>query len=548
MSAEVAGNKEYVTLLGSIKERIRTSQIRAAVKVNQELLALYWFIGEALSAREAEWGSKFIETLARDLKVEFPDMKGFSKRNLEDMRRWYVFHNQNIEFAQQAVAQLQETPEIQIAQQAVAQFGQQAVDPNLAALLFNIPWGHHTVILTKANTPQEAYFYIIKTIQNNWSRSILQSQIESKLFERQGKALTNFQLTLPKPQSDLAQETIKSEYNFDFLSLTEEMKERDLELGLIDHIRKFLLELGKGFAYVGNQYNLNVEGDDFFLDLLFFNYRLNRFVIFELKVGDFKPEFAGKLNMYINTVNKQVKLPDHADTIGVLLCKTPNKSVIELSMMGMGAPMGVAEYKLTKELKTAMPSKKELEAELNKQPTAPTSPAISEKLNRIQELIKKSGKKPVTVKRNKELEEKLYDSFYVELVNAINKELDKNGVNTMFESSREQFTSNQERNKTINALRESYSTADSLPSNLGYEKSLLGFKAAGTKAFNQNISFEIELQDYKYQLTIKHRSVCLDEWLYDETIPKQKIQELAEYFVEDLLESIEKQLERNIES
>ncbi len=351
MSKDVATNKGYISWFVEIKKRIQSSQQRAALKVNQELLSLYWFIGDALAHKQSDWGDKFIENLARDLKVEFPSVKGFSKRNLEQMRRWVDYHSAHIDIAQQVVAQveldpllkftkqgatqLQNDANLKITKQAATQLpelGQQTDDLNLTSLLFNIPWWHHILILSKIKDPEEVYFYIIKTIQNGWSRSILQEQILSDLYNRQGKALTNFELTLPDSQADLAQETLKNPYSFDFLTLTEDAKERDFEQALIQHIKKFLLELGKGFAYVGNQYNLNVEGDDFFLDLLFFNINLNCYVVFELKVGDFKPEFAGKLNMYVNTINNQVKSDHHGETIGVLLCKTPNKTVIEYSI------------------------------------------------------------------------------------------------------------------------------------------------------------------------------------------------------------------------
>ena len=368
MSKELAGDLEYIKWLGDIKSRIHSAQQRAILKVNQELLGLYWAIGEALATKKTDWGDKFIDNLSRDLKVEFPTEKGFSKTNLKYMRRWYIQYSSNIEIGQQLVDQLEKNAKTQFQQQVLAQlpinFSQQAVDQMVIGILFSIPWGHHILILTKTKKIKEAYFYLVETIKNNWSRSVLQLQIERNLFELQGSKLNNFDLTIPSNQKDLVRETLKSEYNLDFLGLKSDVQEKELEEGLTNQIRKFLMALGKGFSYVGNQHNIQVAGDDFFLDMLFFNINLNCYVVIELKIGDFKPEFTGKLNFYTNAVDEIVKLPSHNSTIGILLCKTPNKKVIKLSLKGVNTPVGVADYKLTKKLKAGLPTRKELEQSL----------------------------------------------------------------------------------------------------------------------------------------------------------------------------------------
>tara|TARA_R110002050_G_scaffold20348_1_gene57695 strand:- start:88230 stop:89366 length:1137 start_codon:yes stop_codon:yes gene_type:complete len=358
----------YLDWIGGIKSRIHTAKQRVVLSVNAELLGIYWFIGEALANKKSDWGDKVIDNLARELKVEFPNEKGFSRRNLMYMQQWFNYHSANNQFVQQAVAQFGPNAEKQLVQQLVAQLPSNYKDPlhsSLFGLLFSIPWGHHTLILSKAKTPQETYFYIIETIRNNWSRSVLQHQIQDNLFAAQGSKVNNFDLTLPHPQKDLAKETLKSEYNLDFLGLKTDIQEKELEEALTNHIRKFLMALGKGFAYVGNQHNIQVAGDDFFLDMLFFNINLNCYVVVELKVGDFKPEFIGKLNFYINAVNQIVKVPEQNETIGILLCKTPNTEVIKLSLKGVDTPMHAADYKLTKELKKGLPTKKELEQSLH---------------------------------------------------------------------------------------------------------------------------------------------------------------------------------------
>ena len=238
----------------------------------------------------------------------------------------------------------------------------------MQAPLAQLSWYHHITLLDKVKDPITRLFYIEKAGKNGWSRDVMVLQIESKLHQRQGKAITNFENTLPPLQSDLAKETLKNPYLFDFLSIGEEMQERELEKALMQHIKKFLLELGRGFAYVGNQFNIVVQEDDYFLDLLFYNYHLHCFIVFELKIGKFKPEYAGKLNFYINTADEQIKGKEDKPTIGVLLCKTPNHTVVKYALKGIKTPMGVADYEfakaLPKNLKSELPSIEELETAL----------------------------------------------------------------------------------------------------------------------------------------------------------------------------------------
>jgi predicted nuclease of restriction endonuclease-like (RecB) superfamily len=375
MKPDIIKNKDYAVWLKEIKAKIRNTQIKAAVRVNTELLNLYWDLGKMIVEKQskAKWGDGVIELLSKDLLSEFPEMTGFSLTNLKYIRKWYQFYSRKI--SQQLVGQLgtisktlQFSRQIQKSQQAVDQIQSTLKMQQLVGL---IPWGNHIQIITKCKEPEEALFYVMENIKNNWSRSVLVHQMESGLYKRQGKAITNFEFTLPAPQSDLARETLKNSYNFDFLSLGKEMQERDLESALVHHLKKFMLELGKGYAYVGNQHNLTVENDDFFLDLLFYNYHLHCFVIVELKIGDFKAEYAGKLNLYINIVNAQLKGSEDKSTIGILLCKTPNKTIVKYSLQGISTPMGVSDYKLgqslPKELKGEIPSIKELEQELKKE-------------------------------------------------------------------------------------------------------------------------------------------------------------------------------------
>lgn len=335
-------DKDYIEWLKELKNKVLSSQLKAAVAVNTALLEFYWELGADIVEKQknASWGSGFLNQLSKDLMAEFPDMKGFSLRNIKYIRQWYQFYTNDIQIGQQAVAQL-----------------------------LQIPWGHNLRIISKCKTLEEAQFYVHKTIENNWSRSILTHQIEGDLFARTGKAITNFEDTLAQPQSDLAREIIKNPYNFDFLTLTQSYTERELENSLIDHITKFLLELGAGFAYLGRQVPLHVGERDFSLDLLFYHTRLHCYVVVELKVVDFEPEHAGKLNFYITTIDEQLRTNRDEPTIGILLCKGKDKVVAEYALKDIHKPIGVSEYQLTKslpeEFKSSLPAIEDIESELS---------------------------------------------------------------------------------------------------------------------------------------------------------------------------------------
>jgi len=346
----------YAHVLSDLKNKILIARQQAVVSVNANLLSVYWEIGKTILNRQQQqgWGAKVIDRLSSDLKKEFPDMQGLSVRNIKYMRA-FAESWPSFPFVQGPLAQIQKTVEKD--------------DKFMQAPLAQISWYHHITLLEKLKNPDIREFYILKTIQNGWSRDVMAAQIASKLHLRVGNAITNFKSTLPPVHSDLAHQTLKNPYLLDFLDLREDIKERDLERGLLEHLKQFLLELGRGFAYVGNQFNLTVEKDEFFLDLLFFNFHLNCFVVFELKIGDFQPEFAGKLNFYINCIDEQVKGKEHNPTIGVLLCKTSNQTVIKYSLKSIGTPIGVADYELRKtlpkKLAKQMPTIEELEEQLD---------------------------------------------------------------------------------------------------------------------------------------------------------------------------------------
>lgn len=327
----------YADWLVEIKGRVTAARQRAVLAANAELVQLYWQIGRDILERQAQqgWGSKVIERLAHDLLEAFPEMKGFSTRNLMYMR----------DFAEV-------WPSAAIVQQTAAQ----------------LPWFHNVVLMTRVKDHAVREWYAQRAIAGGWSRATLELQIRHRLHERQGNAVTNFEDRLPAPHSQLAQETLKDPYLFDFLGLGDEAHERAIESGLVQHITRFLLELGSGFAFLGRQVRLEVEGEEFFIDLLFYHTRLKCHVVVELKATAFKPEHAGQLNFYLTAVDRQVKAPDDNPTIGLLLCKTQKRTVVEYALSGIDKPMGVAEYQLVRALPDSLvsnlPSVEELESEL----------------------------------------------------------------------------------------------------------------------------------------------------------------------------------------
>ena len=337
MSSESIISGEYTAFIETLKSDIRTTQVKAALALNRELVLLYWRIGGGILAKQKElgWGAKVVEQISRDLRLEFPTMKGFSRTNLLYMRLFAESY-----------------PDAQIVQQLVGQ----------------IPWGHIVRILDKIKDATTREFYINQTIENSWSRNVLEMQIETGLHLRQGKAITNFELTMPKADSDLANQLLKSPYNFDFLGLGEEAHERDIEAAMMRHIRDYLLELGVGFAFVGSQYRIEIEQEEFFIDQLFYHLRLRCYVVLELKAGKFKPEYLGKLNFYLSAIDDMLREDIDKPSIGLILCRGENKTVAEYSMRDVEKPIGISSYELTRvlpeNLRGNLPTIEEIEAEL----------------------------------------------------------------------------------------------------------------------------------------------------------------------------------------
>jgi predicted nuclease of restriction endonuclease-like (RecB) superfamily len=329
----------YEEFLHDVKARIQSAQVRAALAVNSELVLLYWSIGRDILSRQGEqgWGAKVIDQLSADLRREFPTQKGFSPRNLKYMRAF-----------------AEAWPE----------------EPIVQAVLAQITWYHNLALLEKIASREDRLWYARQAIENGWSRNILVHQIETRLQERLGNAQTNFARTLPAPQSDLAQNLLKDPYNFDFLTVGKEAEEREIEQGLVGHIRDFLLELGVGFSFVGTQYRLDIAGQDWFLDMLFYHLKLRCYVVVELKATDFKPEYAGKMQFYLSAVDDTLRHETDAPSIGLILCRTKNRLVVEYTLRDSNRPIGVSAYQITEALpealQSSLPTIAQLEAELAK--------------------------------------------------------------------------------------------------------------------------------------------------------------------------------------
>lgn len=333
--------REWIKRLGT---RIRSAQVKAAIRVNSELLRLYWSIGEELAekTKAAKWGDGWLEATSRDLLSDFPEMRGFSFRNLKSIRQWYTFY-----------------ASVEIGKQPVSQLGE---------VFFAVPWGHHLYILQRSKTVDKALFYLRKTVENNWSRSVLLNFLDTDLYEREGKAVTNFSTALPAPGGDLAQNLTRDPYCFGFLEITERHNERQLKNALVSNIEKFLLELGTGFAYMGREYRLEIGDKEQFLDMLFYNVRLRCYIVIEVKTEEFAPSFVGQLGAYTVAVDHLLRKEGDNKTIGLLICKTKNNVFAKYALESTNQPIGISEYELSRlypeKVEGTIPTVEEIESRL----------------------------------------------------------------------------------------------------------------------------------------------------------------------------------------
>ena len=355
----IKSNSDFKSWVSQLKQDIRSAQIRAAIKVNTELLRLYWRMGAEIFEKQkaSSWGDGWLKELSHELMAEFPDMKGFSLRNLQYIKQWYLFYNQENTIVQQVVAQLDDDK----SQASVSQISEE--------VFFSVPWGHHLYIISQCKEVSRAVFYLKKTVENGWSRAVLLNYLDTNLYERQGKAVNNFKRLLANPQSELAAQTLKDPYNFDFLTIDGEYRERELEQAITHNVTRFLLELGTGFAFVGSQVPLQVGEDTVYPDLLFYHLELQCYVVVELKVTKFKGEHLGQLGLYVSAVNHSKKKPTDNPTIGLIICKTKNNVMAQYGGESTNQPIGISEYQLSKlmpeHIQSQLPTIEDIEATLS---------------------------------------------------------------------------------------------------------------------------------------------------------------------------------------
>ena len=355
----MTADEGYVQWMADIKQRYRQSQVKAAVRVNTAMLEFYWSVGRDLVALRAEerWGAGVVKQFALDMRQAFPDETGFSDTNVKYMKRWYLFYYERVIKGQRPVDQIGHQAgdelEVIIRQQVADQIeegekGQRLVDQlEMPELFGRVPWGQHIDIISRCETLDEALFYVQQVVDGGWSRPRLNANIDKHLYQSQGAAVTNFEHTLPAPQSQLAKEILKDPYHFGFLSMSEEYEEKDLEDALVSNVTRFLMELGKGFSYVGRQMELQMPGGQtFFPDLLFYHIPQHRYVVIELKVVKYIPEFAGKLNFYVTAVDELLRGEGDNPTVGLIICKSTDKTVVEWSLRDINKPLGVSTYQL----------------------------------------------------------------------------------------------------------------------------------------------------------------------------------------------------------
>ncbi len=521
----------YADILNALKEKIRASRLKAVFAVNQELLKVYWEIGKViLEQQQAEgWGSKVIDRLAHDLKVEFPDLKGVSARNLKYMRSFAEAYP-DFTIVQAAPAQLENTDN----QQNV--FGQ--------AQLALLSWYHHTTLLDKVKDYNIRSFYIAQTIQNGWSRDVMVHQIESGLHNRIGKIQTNFPATIPE-NSELVQQIFKDPYKFEFIYLSQQAKEKDLEDALVNQLTKFLLELGQHFAFLGRQYKVTVGEKEFFFDLLFYHTRLKRYIVIDLKIDEFKPEYKGKMEFYLNVADDHLKQNDDEKSIGIILCKTKDSLVVEYALRDSSKPIGIAEYHISEALpeniKGDLPTIEELEAEIERGYEELKSPA-DRKFDKIKELLGKLKTDEIREKRTEAKCQEILTKLIFPLRNSLETSL-KETIELFDECVWTYSIENNYRNTEETALQQL--NEKKVVQNMELQLRLSGMRKAGVKTFSIWTSLCINLQEYYYR--IGKEQFPKEIWyesVYHVLPNEEAMKDLEEKFKATLYDSITENLER----
>ena len=542
----------YQNILKSLKEKIRMARMRASLKVNRELLGVYWEIGNVILAEQKEqgWGAKIIDKLAADLKSEFPDLTGLSTRNLKYMRAFAESYP-NFGIVQQGAAQMQniENQGNEFVQGALAQTGDNAQYQFVQGMLAQLSWYHHITILDKVKDRDTRLFYIQETVQGGWSRDVMVHQIEAGLHQRKGKILSNFKNTIAPEQSELVQQLFKDPYKFEFIYLGKEAKERDLEDALTNQLTKFLLELGQYFSFMGRQYKLMLGEKEFFFDLLFYHTRLKRYIIIDLKIDEFKPEYKGKMEFYLNLADEHLKQKDDEKSIGLILCKTKDGLVVEYALRDSTKPIGIAEYKinelLPENIRGELPSIEQLEAEIGKEYEELKSPA-QKRFDLLKEKLAALKGNEIKQTATKEILFEIFDQSLMPLYTVLLARMED--FNDMFVSHSYQWQGKNSIINSIEQLPQHWKDEEFMRGNKDFyfNYQLCGFKKAGTDAFNTSfqLNYRIDVYWYGFTLVNYNNQQPFIKKLYDEQLTPQEIDGIVDIVYNEMISEIEKNIER----
>lgn len=541
----------YQNILKSLKEKIRMARMRASLKVNRELLGVYWEIGNVILAEQKEqgWGAKIIDKLAADLKSEFPDLTGLSTRNLKYMRAFAESYP-NFGIVQQGAAQMQniENQGNEFVQGALAQTGDNAQYQFVQGMLAQLSWYHHITLLDKVKDRDTRLFYIQETVQGGWSRDVMVHQIEAGLHQRKGKILSNFKNTIAPEQSELVQQLFKDPYKFEFIYLGKEAKERDLEDALTNQLTKFLLELGQYFSFMGRQYKLMLGEKEFFFDLLFYHTRLKRYIIIDLKIDEFKPEYKGKMEFYLNLADEHLKQKDDEKSIGLILCKTKDGLVVEYALRDSTKPIGIAEYKinelLPENIRGELPSIEQLEAEIGKEYEELKSPA-QKRFDLLKEKLAALKGNEIKQTATKEILFEIFDQSLMPLYTVLLARMED--FNDMFVSHSYQWQGKNSIINSIEQLPQHWKDEEFMRGNKDFyfNYQLCGFKKAGTEAFNTSFQLNYRIDTYWYGFTLVNynNQQPFIKKLYDEQLTPQEIDGIVDMVYNEMISEIEKNIE-----
>lgn len=542
----------YQNILINLKEKIRMARMRASLKVNRELLGVYWEIGNVILAEQKEqgWGAKIIDKLAADLKSEFPDLKGLSTRNLKYMRAFAESYP-NFVIVQQGATQTEniENQDNSIVQGVLAQTSDNAQYEFVHGMLAQLSWYHHITLLDKVKDRDTRLFYIQETVQGGWSRDVMVHQIEAGLHQRKGKILSNFKNTIAPEQSELVQQLFKDPYKFEFIYLGKEAKERDLEDALTNQLTKFLLELGQYFSFMGRQYKLMLGEKEYFFDLLFYHTRLKRYIIIDLKIDEFKPEYKGKMEFYLNLADEHLKQKDDEKSIGLILCKTKDGLVVEYALRDSTKPIGIAEYKinelLPENIRGELPSIEQLEAEIGKEYEELKSPA-QKRFDLLKEKLAELKGNEIKQTATKEILFEIFDQSLVPLYTALLTRMED--FNDMFVSNSYQWQAKNSSINSIDQLAQHWKDEEFLRSNKDFyfNYQLCGFKKAGTEAFNTSFQLNYKIDTYWYGFTLVNynNQQPFIKKLYGEQLTSLEIDGIVDLVYNDMISDIEKNIEQ----